>query len=122
MLMEAVIAPVNAYDDLIIMVHIILNQAGRIHISVMTFPMSGDRPMYGDATCSDTTGFYKTSSGTHTTDCSRVAIAKRALFKFLDTDNDGVDPAVPDNIINHFDQDYLKIRMGYMRFYNCSSN
>ena len=85
-------------------------------------PYSGSRPMYGDASCSDTTGFYKSSSGTHTTDCSKLAISKRALFKFLDTDNDGVDPASPDNIINHFDQDYLKIRMGYMRFYNCSSN
>jgi hypothetical protein len=85
-------------------------------------PYSGTRPRYGDSTCSDATGFYLNSGTGHTTDCSRLAIAKRALFKFLDTDNDGVDPAAPDNIINHFDQDYLKIRMGYMRYYNCGSS
>ncbi len=84
-------------------------------------PYSGDRPIFGDSTCSDTTGFYKSSGTGHTTNCSRLAIAKRALFNFLDTDNDGVDPPVPDNIVNHFDQDYVKIRMGYMRFYNCNS-
>ena len=83
---------------------------------------SSDRtgPIYGDSSCSDTTGFYRTSSAGHTTDCSRVAIAKRAIFTFLDADN-GTGTGTPDGIINSSDQDYLKIRMGYMRFYNCSS-
>ena len=99
------------------------SQSGTGHTySCNDIPHSGSGPIYGDSSCSDTTGFYQTSGGTHTTDCSRLAIAKRALFKFLDTDNDGIDPAAPDLIINHFDMDYLKIRMGYMRFYNCGSN
>ena len=75
--------------------------------------------IWGDSTCA---GPYYTSSGTgHTTNCSKVAIAKRAIFNFLDADN-GSSTGTPDGTINHFDQDYLKIRIGYMRFYNCSSN
>lgn len=85
-------------------------------------PYSGTRPRYGDSTCSDTTGFYRTSGTGHTTDCSRLATAKRALFKFLDTATTTETPAVPNSIINHYDQDYLKIRMGYMRFYDCGSS
>jgi len=84
-------------------------------------PYSGTRPRYGDSTCSDTTGFYNTSGTGHTTDCSRLATAKRALFKFLDVDN-GSDTGTPDGIIDANDQSYLKIRMGYMRYYNCGSS
>ena len=82
--------------------------------------MTGTRPQYGDSSCSDTTGFYRTSGTGHTTDCSKIAIAKRAIFNFLDTDN-GTGTGTPDGTINSNDQNYLKIRMGYMRFYNCSS-
>ena len=75
--------------------------------------------IWGDSTCA---GPYYTSSGTgHTTNCSKVAIAKRAIFTFLDADN-GTGTGTPDGIINANDQSYLKIRMGYMRYYNCSSN
>jgi hypothetical protein len=77
-------------------------------------------PIYGDSSCSDNTGFYRSSSGTHTTDCRKVAIAKRAIFTFLDADN-GTATGTPDGVINSSDPNYLKIRMGYMRFYNCFS-
>jgi Tfp pilus tip-associated adhesin PilY1 len=86
-----------------------------------SIPMTGTRPQYGDSSCSDTTGFYRTTGTGHTTDCSKVAIAKRAVFNFLDSDG-GSSNGVVDGIINSNDQSYLKIRMGYMRFYNCSSN
>ena len=98
--------------------------SGTGHTKACTIDAYGTVPKWSDATCSGP--FYRsarTISGVaYTTDCSRLAIAKRALFKFLDTDNDGVDPAFPDNTINHFDQDYLKIRMGYMRFRDCNSS
>lgn len=47
-------------------------------------------------------------------DCTRLAIAKRALFNLFD--NDG------NNVINNADSDSLGIRIGYMRFYNCSAD
>jgi hypothetical protein len=81
-------------------------------------------PIYGDASCTETTGFYGSSSGTHKTDCSKVGIAKRAIFSFLDVakGNGTENPdAIPDGLIDVNDQKYLKIRMGYMRYYNCSS-
>ncbi len=80
--------------------------------------------IYGDATCAGP--FYKTYNYTGTsasqTDCtqSKVAIAKRAIFRFLDVDN-GSATGIPDGIINSYDQAYLNIRMAYMRYYNCGS-
>jgi type IV pilus assembly protein PilY1 len=82
-------------------------------------PQTGG-PIYGDSSCSDTTGFYKTSGTGHTQNCSKLAIAKRAIFAFLDTDN-GTGTGTPDGIINSSDQSYLKMRMGYMRFYDCNT-
>ena len=81
-------------------------------------PQTGG-PTYGDSSCSEATGFYRSSGTGHSTDCRKVAIAKRAIFGFLDVDN-GTGTGTPDGIINVNDQNYLKIRMGYMRFYNCS--
>jgi hypothetical protein len=77
-------------------------------------PYSGSRPIYGDSTCSDATGFYKTSSGAHTTDCSRVAIAKRAIKNVLDDDNNGT--------VDTDDETSLGLRFGFMRFTDCSSS
>jgi len=77
-------------------------------------PYSGSRPIYGDSTCSDATGFYKTSAGAHTTDCSRVAIAKRAIKNVLDDDNNGT--------VNTDDETSLGLRFGFMRFTDCSSS
>ena len=83
---------------------------------------SSNDAKWGDSTCLGP--FYQNSGTGHTTDCStsKLVLAKRAVFNFLDIDNDGVDPAVADGTINHFDLDYLKIRMGYMRYYGCSSS
>lgn len=69
-------------------------------------------PKYGDADCVGP--FYRTSGAGRTTDCSRVAIAKRAIFDILD-DNDN-------NEITNADQATLNVRFGYMRFYNCAAD
>ncbi len=47
-------------------------------------------------------------------DCSRLAIAKRALFDVLDDNNSAT--------INDLDMQSLGIRIGYMRFYDCTSD
>ena len=44
------------------------------------------------------------------TDCSKIVIAKRALFNILDDDNNGT--------INSADSDSLGVRIGFMRFRN----
>ncbi len=77
-------------------------------------------PKYGDSLlCSGP--FYR-NAGTKTldgnsidfsTDCRRVAIAKRGIFRFLDADDSGT--------IDATDEDTLKMRMGYMRFFNCGN-
>jgi len=72
----------------------------------------GTVPKYGNAACTEP--FYRTSDTGHTTDCSRVAIAKRSIFDILD-DNDS-------NTITSTDEQTLNIRFGYMRFYNCSGD
>lgn len=75
-------------------------------------PAGGD-DVYGNSSCSGTT-FYSYSGTGHTTNCSRLNIAKRSIFDLFD-DND-------DNTINSADETSLGVRVGYMRFYDCSSN
>lgn len=43
--------------------------------------------------------------------CSKLAMAKNAIFAILDDNGDGT--------INSNDETSLRIRIGYMRFYNC---
>jgi hypothetical protein len=57
--------------------------------------------------------FYSSSSG-HPYNCSRLEIAKRALFAVLNNDSS-------DNVINSNDSNSLGVRIGYMRFYDASS-
>jgi type IV pilus assembly protein PilY1 len=81
--------------------------------------------IYGDPTCAGPYyyTYNQTGNSASQTTCtqSKVAIAQRALFKLLDADN-GTGTGTPDGIINSNDQAYLKIRMGYMRYYNCGSS
>ena len=73
-------------------------------------------PKWSNNSC--TGPFYKTYNAndpTRNTDCSRLAIAKRALKKILDADGD-------DSVTDPTDQDTLNIRVGYMRFYACGSD
>ena len=54
------------------------------------------------------------TSGGCTVNCSRLNIAKRSVFNILDDNNNG--------IINSQDETSLGVRLGYMRFYNCSND
>ena len=69
-------------------------------------------PKYGDSACNGP--FYKASGTGHTLNCSRVAIAKRAIFDILDNNDSGG--------INSQDETSLGVRFGYMRFYGCGSD
>ena len=73
---------------------------------------TGSNDIWGDAACAGP--FYSSSGAGHSTDCSRVEIAKRTIFGVFDDNQDGV--------INSSDEGSLNIRFGYMRFYNCSGD
>lgn len=91
----------------------------------MAWNPAGGTKIYGVSTCiPDTTncsGYYYNCSGGYcgssktncSTNCSRIAIAKRAIFDLLDDDNDGS--------ITSADITSLGIRIGFMRYYNCGS-
>jgi hypothetical protein len=69
--------------------------------------------VYVGGSCSG--GFCQTNAQTDcNVDCSKLAIAKRSIFNFLDDNNDGQ--------ITIADKTSLGVRMGYMRWYNCSSS
>ncbi|TRZ75638.1 MAG: hypothetical protein D4R93_04625, partial [Deltaproteobacteria bacterium] len=79
----------------------------------MDWNPAGGNDVYGNSACSGTT-FYSSSGSGHTTNCSRLNIAKRSIFSLLDDNNDGT--------INSTDETSLGVRVGYMRFYNCSAD
>lgn len=73
-------------------------------------------PKWSDSQCKGP--FYKTYSSldpARNTDCSRLAVAKRAIKKILDGNEDGT-------VNDPMDEEALKIRLGYMRFYACGSD
>ena len=74
--------------------------------------VSNGFPRYSDSSCSAAGAYYKSSGSGHTVDCSRIAIAKRAIFALLDSNLSGQ--------ITIDDETSLGVRVGYMRFYNCS--
>ncbi len=78
----------------------------------MVWNPAGGSDKWGNSSCTGT--FYSFSGSVHTTDCSRLAIAKRSIFSILDDNNDGT--------INASDEGSLGVRIGYMRFYDCSSD
>ncbi len=87
-------------------------------------PAGDDKPYGHSLSCTaDTTyctgsgctgGFCGSSKTGCSINCSRLAIAKRAIFSILDDNNDGT--------INASDEGSLGVRIGYMRYYNCSSD
>lgn len=76
----------------------------------MDWNPSGGANIWGNTSCTGT--FYASSGTGHNVNCSRLAIAKRAVFNVLDDNND--------NTINSTDEASLSVRIGYMRFYDCS--
>jgi hypothetical protein len=65
--------------------------------------------IWGDSACNGP--FYYSSGGGHSTNCSKLAIAKRAIFDLLDDNNGGS--------LTGADEDSLNVRFGYMRFLQC---
>ncbi len=82
----------------------------------MAWNPAGGTNVWGNSSCSGTI-FYANSGCTISTNCntncSRLAIAKRALFAMLDDTNNNVITSTGTNS----DDVSLNIRMGYMRFY-----
>lgn len=74
----------------------------------MDWNPAGGNNIWGSSSCSGT--FYSSSGSGHNTNCSRIAIAKRAIFNILDDNNN--------NTINSSDETSIGVRIGYMRFYN----
>src|SRR5574340_537749 len=80
----------------------------------MDWNPAGGSSRWGNASCSGTFGSYDASNPNRSTDCSRLAIAKRAIFDILDDNDNGT--------IDSQDEGSLGVRVGYMRFYNCGSD
>ncbi len=59
-------------------------------------------------------GYCKYSKTGCSSNCSRLQIAKKAIFGLLDDNNDGT--------INSSDEGSLQVRIGYMNFYKCGSD
>lgn len=76
----------------------------------MAWNPAGGSNIWGDSSCNGP--FYWDNSSPHNVDCSRISIAKRALFSILDDDNN--------NLIDAQDMNSLGVRIGYMRFFNCN--
>ncbi|MHB8137502.1 MAG: PilC/PilY family type IV pilus protein [Smithellaceae bacterium] len=72
---------------------------------------AGGGDIWGNANCTNTT-YCSSQSGTNCgTDCSRIAIAKRAIYGVLNANKDAT--------INTDDSSLLQIRFGYDRFIKC---
>jgi len=69
--------------------------------------------IWGDSTCAGPFYSYQAGNPARGTNCSKVALAKSAIFTLLDYDSNGT--------VDVNDENALNILMGYMRFYNCSS-
>lgn len=72
----------------------------------MAWNPAGGTDIWGDANCAGP--FYGSSGTGHSTNCSRIAIAKRAIFHILDDDQNGT--------IDKQDSNSLGIRIGFMTF------
>lgn len=79
----------------------------------MAWNPAGGTNTYGNTSCSGTT-FHDHSTTGYTTNCSRLDIAKRSIFYILDDTGNGT--------IDSQDEGSLGVRVGYMRFYDCSSD
>ncbi len=78
----------------------------------MSWNPAGGSNIYGDSTCAGP--FYSSSGSGHTVDCSRLAIAKRAIANVLDDNGDGT--------IDAQDESTLGIRIGFMRYRDAGGN
>ena len=89
------------------------NNSGSGHDKACDIDSYGTVPKYA-ATSACAEPYYRQSGTGHNVDCSRLAIAKRAAFDVLDDNNSST--------ITSADETSLGIRVGYMRFYDCSAD
>jgi hypothetical protein len=113
---ESVLFTANVSPDALI----VLDLSGS-----MAWNPAGGTNIWANSSCTGT--FYSSSGSGHTYNCSRLAIAKRAICKMLDDNNDGCLDSNNDGIIDTAnittaDESSLKVRIGYMRFYNCANS
>ena|GEM_PF-172693 len=74
---------------------------------------SNNYPLYGDPNCS--VAYYSNTNTTgYTTDCSKIQIAKLAIFSLMNATNSGT--------LTSADVNSLGVRLGYMNYYNCQSS
>lgn len=78
----------------------------------MALNPSGGSEKWGSSSCSGP--FAASPDAVYNTDCSRLAIAKRAVFGILDPSQNGV--------IDSSDASSLNVRFGYMSFTGCSAD
>ncbi|MGA2525200.1 MAG: PilC/PilY family type IV pilus protein [Smithellaceae bacterium] len=108
---------------------IILDLSGSMNDNPAGIQVNNNPAPYGSSTScvADTTncanighstncsgGFCQNSQTNCNVNCSKVAIAQRALFNILDDNNNGT--------IDSNDSTSLNIRIGFMRYYNCSGD
>ncbi|MBI5213578.1 MAG: VWA domain-containing protein, partial [Nitrospirae bacterium] len=119
---------VNSYADETALITSSVNPDALIVLDLsgsMDWNPAGGSNIWGNSSCTGT--FYSSSGTGHTYRCSRVAIAKRAICAMLDDNNDGCLDSDNDGTINTAnittsDESSLKVRIGYMRFYNCANS
>ncbi|MEW6740472.1 MAG: pilus assembly protein [Nitrospirota bacterium] len=116
----------NVYSDETALITTSVNPDALIVLDLsgsMTDNPADENDIWGDSSCAGP--FYSSSGSGHTFRCSKIAIAKRAICDVLDDNNNGCidsnnDGTIDTANIDTSDESSLKIRIGYMRFYNCS--
>ncbi len=75
----------------------------------------GGTYLWGNTECSGGTFYrYSTTQPGYSTNCSRLEISKKVIFKVMDDTGN--------NVINNADKSAMNVRFGYMRYRNCSSS
>ena len=93
------------------------SSSGPGYTQLCDFSWWGYAPYYSNSTCTDPYYFYP--QGNDSTDCSKLAMSKNAIFQILDANHDGIvegNPWSPAGAIGP-DQTALGVRIGYMNFY-----
>jgi Tfp pilus tip-associated adhesin PilY1 len=83
----------------------------------MVWNPAGGTAIWGDSSCSGP--FQSSSGGNYQTDCSRLAITKRAIFSILDDTQDG---QIYSGTKSSTDDASLGVRIGYMSFQDCQTS
>lgn len=101
------VADVTVADDSATFISVAPNALILLDLSgSMAWNPAGGSDIWGNSSCSGP--FYSSSGTGHDVNCSRLAIAKRAIFNILDDDNS--------NTIDIQDSNSLGVQIGFMRY------